>query len=300
MRERPAFQPIIHNLLTLYLHNALMAEAYLENKNRRLFNALSAPELYTRHFSEKQDTITLRQGMSMRTGTDRQTWQFETLSEVDNKDTGLRASVLIDRSTGHAIVLYKGMDMPLRDEGNGRFAFLKDAKTAIQSWIYDGENQQTKQAEQLYLDTVDHPDVKSVEVIGFSLGTLHANYVTAKYDAKSTVLADLGLSKDGLTKIFNERASNDSNFNLSSLKNNMAENMTVLRLKADLVPALFGEGPSRGKIIDLDKGDYPDLKGMSHLSSIYNRSAQYLEEQVIMSAEMQRQPSPTMAAPVPA
>jgi hypothetical protein len=270
-----------------------MAEAYPSDKNRRLFNALYAPELYTRHFSEKQDSITLAQS----TESGHQTWRFETLDEVDNNDTGLRASVMLDRSTGHAIVLYKGMDMPLRDEGNGRFAFLKDAKTAIQSWMNDGENQQTKQAEQLYLDTLNNPAVKSVEVIGFSLGTLHANYVTAKYDAKSTVLADLGMSKDGLTKIFNERARNDpslesdANFSLDSLQQNMSENMTVLRLKADLVPALFGEGPSRGTIIDLDKGRYPDVAGMSHLSEIYNRSARGVEEETrTTTVTMQQEP----------
>lgn len=273
-----------------------MAEAYLESKNRRLFNALAAPELYTRHFTEKQDNIAMRQGI----GLSRKNWQFETLSEVDNKDTGLRASVMIDRTTGHAIVLYKGMDSPLQDEGNGRFAFLKDAKTAIQSWFNDGTNQQTKQAEQLYLDTLNNPDVKTVEVIGFSLGTLHANYVTAKYDAKSTVLADLGLSKDGLTKIFNERARNDEGFSLSSLKKNMAENMTVLRLKADIVPALFGEGPSRGKVIDLDKGNYPDIKGLSHLSSIYNRWSQDLDEELTISAQAPRPQAPSFPAFAPA
>lgn len=273
-----------------------MTEASQHSKNRRLFNALAAPELYTRHFTERQDHITMRQGI----GLSRKNWQFETLSEIDNKDTGLRASVLIDRASGHAIVMYKGMDVPLQDEGNGRFAFLKDAKTAIQSWFNDGTNQQTAQAEQLYLDTVNNPDVKTVEVIGFSLGTLHANYVTAKYDAKGTVLADLGLSKDGLTKIFNERASNDNSFSLSSLKNNMAENMTVLRLKADIVPALFGEGPSRGKVIDLDRGDYPDLKGLSHLSSIYNRSAQALDDEPVISAEVQRLPPRFTAAFAPA
>lgn len=273
-----------------------MAPPQTDDKNRRLFNALAAPELYTRHFADQQDSITMRQGIGPDRGPDRKSWQFETLSEIDNKDTGLRASVMLDRETGHAIVMYKGMDAPLKDEGNGRFAFLKDAKTAIQSWIGNSENQQTKQAEQVYLDTVNNPDVKSVEVIGFSLGTLHANYVTAKYDAKSTVLADLGMSKSSLTEIFNERASNDADFSLSDLKTNMAENMTVLRLKADIVPVLFGEGPSRGTIIDLDQGDYPDIKGMSHLSKIYNRSAQGMNEETTMAAQMQRLPTPMIPA----
>ncbi len=245
------------------------------DKNLKLFNPLKAPELYVRHFHDKEQNITLRQ----QDDAGGRTWRFETLSEIDDPKTGFKAAVVLDRTSGHAIVLYKGMDAPMKDEGNGRFAFLRDAFTAAQSWFRNGVNQQTRQAERLYIDTLTHPDVKSLEVIGFSLGTLHANYVTAKYGAKGTVIADLGLPENQLTALFNERARlNPGQMTPRQMERQMNEDLTVLRLRADLVPTLFRAGPNHGHVVDLDKGSMPDLPGLGHLAAIYNQSASGLEE----------------------
>lgn len=250
---------------------AMNAEANTD-KNLKLFNPLKAPELYVRHFHDKERSITLRQ----QDESGGRTWRFETLSEIDDPKTGFKAAVVLDKASGHAIILYKGMDAPLKDEGNGRFAFLRDAFTAAQSWFRNGVNQQTRQAERLYIDTLIHPDVKSLEVIGFSLGTLHANYVTAKFGAKGTVIADLGLPENQLTALFNERARLNPGHEMTprQMERQMNKDLTVLRLRADLVPAFFKAGPNHGHVIDLDKGSIPDLPGLGHLAAIYNQSAE--------------------------
>jgi len=253
------------------------------DKNLKLFSPLKAPELYLRHFNNKEDNIVIRQT----DGTETNRWRFETLREIDDPKTGFKASVVIDRDSGHAIVLYKGMDRPLKDEGAGRFSFLHDAFAAAQSMVNGGVNRQTRQAENLYRETLNHPDVKSLEVIGFSLGSLHANYVSAKYGAKGTVIADLSLPQNGLTKLFNERARNDpgSNLTVQQMKQRMSEDLTVLRLRADLVPTVFSMGPSRGQVIELDEGPKPNLRGLTHLAAIYNQSARGFEERALDALE---------------
>ena len=226
-------------------------------------NPLTAPALYSRHFGAKrEDTITT-------VNRDGQLMKLEMLSHLDDPKSGFYGDVMIDKATGHAIILYKGMDVPLRNEGNGRTGFLRDAFVAAQTWFTGARNMQTPFAEKLYLDTRKNPDVKSVEVIGFSLGTLHANYIAAKYGVPATVLADLGIGDKGLRSIFNKSAANDAEIAEKNLKNNL----TVLRMGMDMVP-LFGAGPHRGTVIDLDTGRAPDASGITHLASIYNKKAQ--------------------------
>lgn len=270
-----------------------MNEGINTDKNLKLFSPLNAPELYLRHFNNQEDIIDIPSD-----GAESRDWRFETLSEVNDPRTGFKASVVLDRDSGHAIVLYKGMDRPLKDEGSGRFSFLHDAFAAAQAMVNGGVNRQTRQAENIYRDTLNHPDVNSLEVIGFSLGSLHANYVSAKYGAKGTVIADLSLPQNGLTALFNERARNDPGQDLTvqQLEQNMSENLTVLRLRADLVPTIFGMGPSRGQVIELDEGPRPNLRGLGHLAAIYNQSAQGFEESTLDA----RDKNVVMAARIPA
>lgn len=202
-------------------------------------------------------------------GTQDEIWHFERLSTLNDPKTGFRGDVMIDRASGHAIILYKGMDVPFKDEGNGRFAFLRDVFTAAQSWFRGGLNQQTPLAERLYLETLRNPAIKSIQTVGFSLGTLHVNYIAAKYGVHGTVVSDLGIADHGLTKIFN----NSAHGVLEKAKQELHKNVTVLRMGFDLIPRLFGAGPSRGNVIDLDEGLLPDLSGLTHLANIYSIKA---------------------------
>ena len=178
----------------------------------RGINPLTAPALYSRHYGpNKEDTITTmnRDGKLMK---------LEMLSHLEDAKSGFYGDVMIDKASGHAIILFKGMDVPLRNEGNGRTGFLRDAFVAAQTWFTGANNMQTPFADKLYQDTRNNPDVKSVEVIGFSLGTLHANYIAAKYGVPTTVLADLGIGDKGLKSIFNKSAANDGAIAEENLK----------------------------------------------------------------------------------
>lgn len=245
--------------------NSLMVDqAKTLSKTFNGLNPLAAPALYSRHFGDKkQDTLTAL-------GQDGKLLQLEPLLKRDDQKTGFHGDVLIDRNTGHAIILFKGMDVPLHNEGNGRTGFLRDTFAAAQALITGGKNRQTPFAEQLYLDTINNPDVKSVEVVGFSLGTLHANYIAAKYGVKGTVLADLGIANRGLKSIFNDSAQD-----VNSAKSNLKNNLTILNMQLDPVSWL-GFFRRQGTVIDLDKGRAPDLKGAQHLAKNYDENANAL------------------------
>lgn len=100
-------------------------------------------------------------------------------------------------------MLYKGMDLPGRNEGCGRTGFIEDGRTAFQAKM--GQlNQQTAPAEAAFLEIRNNPQVESMEVVGYSIGSLHMNYLAAKHDAVGTVIADMGMSNSVLTDIYNK------------------------------------------------------------------------------------------------
>jgi hypothetical protein len=224
-------------------------------------NPLDAPALYGRHFGG-QDVVTLRNSAGRAA-------RYETLSSLSDAASGFRADVVLDRASGHAVILYKGMDVPFTDEGSGRLAFLRDGFAAVQAAVSGGPNMQTPFADRVYLETKANPAVKSIEAVGFSLGTLHANYVAAKYGIRATVLSDLGIGDKGLTDIFNSKAGAEK------ARRRLSRDVTVLDMELDLIPRLFAAGPHRGRVIALDAGA-PDLSGLSHHVSAYSRKAREL------------------------
>lgn len=242
----------------------------IADKNHKTLNPLSAPALYNAHYSGGKDETLVVDPATGRLS------HYELLSKTNDTKTGFQSAVMIDRGTGHAVILYKGMDTPLMNEGNGRLGFLRDAYTAAQSLLGFKKSYQTAGAEKTYLDTINHPDVKTVELVGFSLGTLHVNYMAAKYGAVGTVLSDLGIADNTLTHLFNKKsgAENDPN----ALMNKLKENITVLHMGLDIIPRLFGAGPSRGNVISLDEGDNPDLSGLTHRTEVYRDKAKKLAE----------------------
>ncbi|MDB5492601.1 MAG: hypothetical protein JWO78_2450 [Micavibrio sp.] len=254
-------------------------------------NPLAAPALYSLHYGKKhQDSVTVL-------AHDGSLMALEKLAHLEDKRTGFYADVMIDRSQGHAVILYKGMDVPFKNEGNGRTGFLRDAFTAAQSLITGAKNWQTPFAEKIYLDTINNPDVKSVEVVGFSLGTLHANYIAAKYGVKGTVLADLGIANRGLKNIFNDNARD-----VDAAKNHLKNNLTDLRMELDPVSWL-GFFRHRGNVIGLDRGRNPDPEGILHLSENYNKNAQKLMTEkphiiapdIVYAGAYKRTPAPGLA-----
>jgi hypothetical protein len=243
-------------------------------------NPLAAPALYSLHFGEKhKDSLTIL-------GKNGKLIRLDMLSHLEDKRTGFYGDVMIDKSTGHAVILFKGMDVPLKDEGNGRTGFLRDTFTAAQALVTGAKNWQTPFAEKLYQDTINNPDVKSVEVVGFSLGTLHANYIAAKYGVKGTVLANIGIANRGLKSIFNDSAED-----VSAAKLHLNNNLTDLRMALDPVSWL-GIFRHYGTVIGIDKGNAPDLKGAEHLAKNYAENARDFMEKKPSPAP---QPAPALA-----
>lgn len=254
------------------------------SENYNGLNPLAAPALYSRHFGSRHrdaTTILAQDGSLIR---------LELMSHLEDKRTGFYGDVMIDKATGHAVILFKGMDVPMKDEGNGRTGFLRDAFTAAQAFVTGAKNWQTPFAEKLYQDTINNPNVKSVEVVGFSLGTLHANYIAAKYGIKATVLADLGIAGRGLKSIFNNSAED-----VAAAKLHLKNNLTDLRMELDPVSWL-GFFRHQGKVINLDQGKSPDAKGMLHLATNYNENAKALiKENPNLAGANKRVPVPALS-----
>lgn len=243
-------------------------------KNVRRLSPLYATDIYYSYFDRGQTSMTV--GYE-----DGSTHKFELLKRYEDKDTGFVAASFISRDDGHAVLLYKGMDRPFSDQGGGRFRFLKHVWTIAQGHM-SGTSDEHKKAEEAYFDTMNNPQVKDMEIGGFSMGTMFSNYIAAKYDAKATVFADLGISDHQLAQIFNERAKNEPGspapeHGLDTMIQKMRENVTVLKMKGDLLPQIFALGASRGKIIDLDRGPEADPEGIEHNAGIYSNRAGLVE-----------------------
>ncbi len=253
---------------------ANLSPAPAADKNVRRLSPLYVTDLYYSYFDKGQTSMTV----AYEDGT---AHKFELLKHYKDPDTGFDAASFISRDDGHAIVLYKGMDFPFRDQGGGHFRFLKHIWTIAQGHMngYSGEH---KKAEEAYFETMNNPAVKDMEIGGFSMGTMFSNYLAAKYDAKATVFADLGISDRQLAQIFNERAQNQPaavapEHGLDTMIQKMRENVTVLKMKGDILPQIFSLGASRGKIIDLDRGPEPDPGGIEHNPAIYSNRAEIVE-----------------------
>jgi hypothetical protein len=253
---------------------ANISPAPVADKNVRRLNPLYATDIYHSYFDKGQTSATV--GYE-----DGSTHKYELLKRYEDKDTGFVAASFISRDDGHAILLYKGMDKPFSDQGGGHFRFLKHIWTIAQGHM-DGYSPQHKKAEEAYFETMKNPAVKDMEIGGFSMGTMFSNYIAAKHDAKATVFADLGISDHQLAQIFNERSQNQpaavpASHGLDTMIQKMRDNVTVLKMKGDLLPQIFALGASRGKIIDLDRGPNPDPQGIEHNPAIYTNRAELVE-----------------------
>jgi len=251
--------------------NAFPASA--ADKNVRRLSPLYATDLYYSYFDKGQTSMSVAYE-------DGSAHKFELLKRYEDKDTGFIAASFINRDDGHAVLLYKGMDRPFSDQGGGRFRFLKHVWTIAQGHM-NGYSAEHKNAENAYFETMNNPAVKDMEIGGFSMGTMFSNYLAAKYDAKATVFADLGISDRQLAQIFNERAKNEPTsvapaHGLDTMIQKMRENVTVLKMKGDLLPQIFALGASRGRIIDIDHGP-EDPGGIEHNPAIYSNRAEIIE-----------------------
>lgn len=241
-------------------------QSVASDKNQALIEPLYAPDLYARHFDGEENKIAI----GMKDGSVR---TYEFLERIDDKKTSFAASVLLDQESGHAIILYKGMDVPGRNEGSGRGGFIGDLRVAYAA--KNGEdNIQTPPAEQTYLNTLNDPRVKSLEIIGYSIGSLHLNTMAAKYGAQGTAIADMGISNQVLTSIFNKGVEGPGLNLVEDMDAAMKTRVTSLKKEWDKLPASSAASAPRGTVISLDQGSWTDILGLAHIPQVYAADAE--------------------------
>lgn len=154
---------------------------------------------------------------------------------VNDEQTGFRGAIYQD-AKGHAIVVYGGMDKTQHVDMN-------DLQALAQAKLMHRVNHQTAPAQKLYEEAVKTS--KSVEVIGYSLGSLLANDIAARFNAKSTTLANIGLPelKNGHKNLYTREQWNAA-----------AQNSIVLKSGDDPYFGKFGSVP--GHVITM-----PDVSG---------------------------------------
>ena len=128
---------------------------------------------------------------------------FTSYKRVDTA-SGFAGSVLLHEESGDALVMFKGMDRPGKNEGHGPLGFFLDLPHVFQAKA-TGTNAQYPDARALYLDVLNDPKVKRVELLGFSMGTIHSTRLALELGAVVTNGADLGI-KDNIAKAARDAA----------------------------------------------------------------------------------------------
>lgn len=150
-------------------------------KSGRKMNPLYAAHAYMDVFGNIDDmapkNINVQYGQSpMKT-------PMTLMKYVDDHKTGFRGAIYQD-SNGHSIVVYGGMD-------KAQHVDMKDIQALGQAKLFGRVNHQIAPAQKLYEDAIRMSS--SVEVVGYSLGSMLANDVAARLDARATTLANIGL-----------------------------------------------------------------------------------------------------------
>lgn len=185
--------------------------------------------------------------------------QFRPYRRFDNRESGLSGLVLLDDSSGHALILFKGMDRPFAERG-GWGGVLTDLGGVLSAKFGTG-NSQLFQAEGAYTEALCEEAIKSIEMVGYSMGSQIANYLATKYGAYGVVFGDMGLD----TGLFKHYARGD----LQAAWAQARERVVSLSLSGDLIVSIFGVGGVVGTVVKLPGG----LAGVLHQPEIYAEAA---------------------------
>ncbi len=242
----------------------------LAGKNLRLLNPLAAPDLYFELYDNGASEVIITDP-----ATDEQQ-TYELVKNINNPESGFHAKVIKDAETGHHILITKGMDMPGRDEGAGRTGFMDDLGDLKYSSLQTCISDQVIDAEKAYLDLLEDPQVQTLEVVGYSIGTIPANYYASVYDAQVTNIADLGVpgSVEGSTQNFLAHTFNWCNNGAfpgahGKFEENLNQNVVGLRMRADMMGGALGAaGNEYGKQVTIDK-DSLNFAGGAHVPQVY-------------------------------
>jgi hypothetical protein len=220
-------------------------------KQRRLVDSLRMPALYTAVFYGGRD--------DPRAAFEVDGAQFRPYRRFDDRESGLEGLVLLDDSSGHALVLFKGMDRPFAESG-GWGGVLTDLGEVLSAKFGTG-NHQLFRAEGAYTEALCEDAIRSIEMVGYSMGSQIANYLAVKYGAYGVVFGDMGLD----TGLFKHHARGD----LQAARAQARERVVSLSLSGDLIVSIFGVGGVVGSVVKLPGG----LAGVLHQPEIYAAAA---------------------------
>lgn len=220
-------------------------------KQRGAIDPLRVPALYTELFyGKRRDSLApiTAGGMS-----------FRRYRQFDDPDSGLSGFVLLDDTSGHALVLFKGMDRPFSERA-GLGGVLTDLGGVLAAKLGTG-NAQLFRGDDAYTEALCEELIKSVELVGYSMGSQIANYLVVKYGAYGVVFGDMGLD----STLLKRHAQGD----LRAARARAREHVVSLSLGGDLVVKMFGVGDVVGTVVDLPGA----LAGVLHQPEVYANAA---------------------------
>ena len=251
----------------------------LADKNSRILNPLATPDLYYEFYDKAATEVIIKHSDSDVSET------YKLVDNINDAESGFHAKIIHNPDTGHYVMLNKGMDMPGRDEGSGKIGFSKDIGDlkgqSLQACISD----QVLAAESAYLDLLQDPNVKSLEVVGYSVGSIPANYQASVYGAEVTNIADLGVSgsdegsmQNFLAHTFNWCGNGFSPGASGEFGKNLEDNVVGLSIRADAMGGFIGSvGNKYGEQIVLDRDGF-QITGAAHVPEFYADAARELHD----------------------
>jgi hypothetical protein len=220
-------------------------------KQRSAIDPLRVPALYTELFyGERRDSLAALPAGGM---------SFRRYKQFDDPDSGLSGFVLLDDASGHALILFKGMDRPFA-ERDGLGGVFTDMGGVLAAKFGIG-NGQVFRADDVYTEALCEELIKSIELVGYSMGSQIANYLVVKYGAYAVVFGDMGLDSTLLKS--------HAQGNLPAARARAREHIVSLSLSGDLMVKLFGVGAAMGTVVELPGA----LAGVLHQPEVYANAA---------------------------
>jgi hypothetical protein len=220
-------------------------------KQRNAIDPLRVPAVYTELFyGPRRESLVALHAESL---------ALRPYKQFDDHDSGLAGYVLRDDASGHALVLFKGMDRPFA-ERDGFGGVLTDVGGVLAAKFGTG-NDQLRRAEEVYTEVLCDEAIRSIELVGYSMGSPIANYLAVKYGAFATVFADMGLDSTLLKR--NARGNVQAALALART------HVVSLSLSGDLLVKVFGVGDVVGTVVKLPGV----LVGMLHQPEVYANAA---------------------------
>jgi len=221
------------------------------SKQRRAIDPLRTPALYSSLFygdASEPGAISDVDGAMLRR-----------YRRFDDADSGLSGVVLLDDATGHALIVFKGMDRPFAD-GQILGGVITDLGGVLAATLGTG-NAQIQRGEDVYTEALCDDAVRSIEMVGYSMGSQIANYLAIKYGAYGVVFGDMGVDLDLLGP--------RSDTELDADRARARDHIISLSLSGDMLVKLFGGGQVVGSVVDLPGG----LVGVFHQPELYAHAA---------------------------